>query len=83
MNPAKYIITDPVICHGKPTFKGTRIMVYQILQLLAQGITADEITGKNYYPQLTSRHIKAALQYAADVSRAGEIIEFSKHEAFA
>src|SRR5438876_9145636 len=39
----KYIIADPLICHGKPTFKGTRIMVWQVLDALARGETWDEI----------------------------------------
>jgi uncharacterized protein (DUF433 family) len=39
----EYIVADPEICHGKPTFKGTRIMVWQILDELAHGMTPDEI----------------------------------------
>ena len=31
----QYIVTDPEICHGKPTFKGTRIMVWQVLDDVA------------------------------------------------
>jgi len=38
-----YIVADPRICHGKPTFKGTRIMVWQVLDELAHGMTAKEI----------------------------------------
>ena len=33
----KYIVADPNICHGKPTFKGTRIMVWQVFEHLALG----------------------------------------------
>src|SRR6059058_5634738 len=33
----QYIVADPEICHGKPTFKGTRIMVWQILDDVADG----------------------------------------------
>ncbi|MBI3242049.1 MAG: DUF433 domain-containing protein [Chloroflexi bacterium] len=25
----RYVVTDPEICHGKPTFRGTRILVSQ------------------------------------------------------
>lgn len=32
-----HIVADPAICHGKPTFKGTRIMVWQLFEHLAQG----------------------------------------------
>jgi uncharacterized protein (DUF433 family) len=39
----QYIVADPKICHGKPTFKGTRIMVWQILDELAHGMTPGEI----------------------------------------
>ena len=28
----KYIVADPEICHGKPTYKGTRVMVWQVLE---------------------------------------------------
>ena len=39
----EHIVADPLICHGKPTFKGTRIMVWQVLDALARGETWDEI----------------------------------------
>ena len=37
------IVADPLICHGKPTYKGTRIMVWQILQDLARGESVREV----------------------------------------
>jgi len=39
----KYIVADPEICHGKPTFRGTRIMVWQVLEMVAEGMPWDEI----------------------------------------
>lgn len=39
----EYIVTDPDICHGKPTFRGTRIMVKQVLDMVAQGAAWDQI----------------------------------------
>src|SRR5512136_1531837 len=33
----RYIVADPAICHGKPTFRGTRIMVWQVLEMVAEG----------------------------------------------
>jgi hypothetical protein len=33
----EHIVADPLICHGKPTFKGTRIMVWQVLDDVADG----------------------------------------------
>lgn len=39
----RYIVADPEICHGKPTFKGTRIMVWQVLDDVAEGRSWDFI----------------------------------------
>src|SRR5713226_9415400 len=39
----EHIVADPLICHGKPTFRGTRIMVWQILDELAHGMSPAEI----------------------------------------
>ena len=61
----RYISVNPEICHGKPCFKGTRIMVYLILDLLEAGATIEEI--REAYPDLTPEHVKATLHYAARV----------------
>ncbi len=37
------MVVDPEICHGKPTFLGTRIMVAQVLKQVARGMPWDEI----------------------------------------
>ena len=57
------IITDPKILVGKPVIKGTRIPVYLVLNLVANGMTAKQIIED--YPDLTEADIKAAIQYAA------------------
>jgi len=62
----KYIVADPEICHGKPTFKGTRIMVYLVLEMLEAGAPVKEIL--EAYPFLTKEHIQAALDFAAKVA---------------
>ena len=38
----RFIVTDPDICHGKPTFRGTRIMVWQVLEQVANGMAWEE-----------------------------------------
>ena len=68
----KYIIADPNICHGKPTFKGTRIMVWQILDLLKMGQTKKEIISD--FPDLKQEHIKAALDYASSLTKEGYVV---------
>ncbi|MGA2177296.1 MAG: DUF433 domain-containing protein [Verrucomicrobiota bacterium] len=38
----RFIVADPAICHGKPTFKGTRVMVWQLFEHLALGEPLEE-----------------------------------------
>ena len=40
-----YIVSDPRICHGKLTFRGTRILVKDVLDQVASGKDWDEIIG--------------------------------------
>ena len=61
----QYIHADPKICFGKPVFQGTRIPVHIILDLLESGILSQEIVSRDYYPQLSVKHIQAALHYAS------------------
>lgn len=63
----KYIVADPEICHGKPTFKGTRIMVWQILDMLSAG--EDEKDIKEAFPKISKKHIQAALEYAGSLTK--------------
>jgi uncharacterized protein (DUF433 family) len=39
----EFIVADPAICHGKPTYRGTRIMVWQVLAMLERGESWDYI----------------------------------------
>ena len=39
----EFIVADPAICHGKPTYKGTRVMVWQVLAMLERGESWDYI----------------------------------------
>ena len=68
----KYIVADPEICHGKPTFKGTRIMVWQVLELLKAEQTNKQIISD--FPSLTVDHIKAALSYASSLTKEGYVV---------
>ncbi len=73
---SKFIVADSEICHGKPTFKGTRIMVWQVLEMLEAGMPVKEITASFITP-LTKEHIKAALHYAADLTRGRDNVTVS------
>ena len=39
----EHIVADPKVCHGKPTFKGTRVMVFQVLEQVACGTPWERI----------------------------------------
>jgi len=39
----RHVVSDPQICHGSPTFVGTRIMVDQVLDMVATGTSWEEI----------------------------------------
>ena len=56
---------NPAICSGKPVNRGTRIMVRNILGMVAGGYAAGRIIES--YPELTRDDVAAALEYAARV----------------
>lgn len=39
----RYVVADPDICHGKPTFRGTRILVADVLEQVADGLAWETI----------------------------------------
>ena len=59
------ISVDPEICSGKPCIHGTRIMVKNILGMIAGGYTIEKVLGA--YPELTREDVIAALDYASQV----------------
>ncbi|MBI4710163.1 MAG: DUF433 domain-containing protein [Nitrospirae bacterium] len=67
MNWRDRITVDPLICHGKACIKGTRIMISVILENLAEDVSETEILKS--YPSLSIEDIKAAIAYAAELSR--------------
>jgi uncharacterized protein (DUF433 family) len=66
------IVTDPTICHGKPCIRGHRIWVSLIVDLLADGMTNEEILAQ--YPGLEVDDIRACIAYAAEMTRERVIV---------
>ena len=56
------ITINPNVCHGKPTIRGSRMMVATILELLASGMSYEEILED--YPYLVQEDIFSCLRYA-------------------
>ena len=65
------IAIDRHVCFGRPTVRGTRVWVGIVLDLLADGMTADEILHE--YPSLTLDDIQACLTYGASLSRSRHV----------
>jgi len=63
-NYQKYITIDPNIRSGKPIIRGMRITVYDILDMLSDGMKFNEIIED--FPEVTEDDIYAVLSYAAD-----------------
>ena len=61
------ITINPDICHGKPTIRNSRLMVVTILELLASGMTHQEILED--YPNLELVDIQACLNYAIHLAQ--------------
>jgi uncharacterized protein (DUF433 family) len=63
----KRISIDPRVCFGRPVVRGTRIWVSLIVDNLADGIAEAELLAA--YPQLVPEDIRAALAFAAEMTR--------------
>jgi uncharacterized protein (DUF433 family) len=61
------ITTDPAICHGQPVVRGLRYPVESMLELLASGMTHEEILAD--YPDLVNEDLLACLAYAVQLAQ--------------
>jgi uncharacterized protein (DUF433 family) len=66
------ITVDPDVLVGKPVIRGTRVPVYLIVELVANGMTAKEILKE--YPRLKEADIKASLLYASKLIESEVIV---------
>jgi uncharacterized protein (DUF433 family) len=58
--PGRYIVADPNICHGKPTFRGTRILVSDVLEQVESGLAWETII-EEWHGSLTKEAIAEAV----------------------
>ncbi|MEQ8799162.1 MAG: DUF433 domain-containing protein [Salinisphaeraceae bacterium] len=66
MSEIHRITIDPAQCGGRPCIRGQRVRVKDVLEMLASGMSRDEILAD--YPYLETEDISAALEYAAKQS---------------
>src|SRR2546430_647864 len=60
----RHIVADPLICHGQPTFKGTRIMVWQVLDDVAEGHSWDFICNVRWEGRIALAAVAEAVKLA-------------------
>ena len=60
----RYIVTDPNICHGKPTFRGTRVLVGDVLDQVANGMAWETIVDQ-WNDSISKDAIREAVQLAS------------------
>ena len=60
------IAVDPRVHFGKPCVAGSRIPVQNVLELVRDGCSFDQIRA-DYYPELAGEDIRACIQYAMDL----------------
>jgi uncharacterized protein (DUF433 family) len=60
----RYIVTDPDVCHGQPTFRGTRILVSDVLEQVANGMAWETII-EEWHGNIAREAIAEAIQLAS------------------
>ena len=60
----RHIVTDPRICHGQPTFRGTRVRVQDVLDQIANGMAWETII-EEWNGSVTVDAIREAVQLAS------------------
>jgi len=60
----RYIVADPKICHGRPTFRGTRVLVADVLEQVAAGMAWDSIIDE-WNGSISKEAIREAVQLAS------------------
>lgn len=61
----RHIVADPRVCHGKPVFRGTRVLVSDVLEQVATGMAWETII-EEWHESITKEAIKEAVQLASE-----------------
>jgi len=60
----RFIVADPEVCHGQPTFRGTRVLVADVLEQVARGLDWETII-EEWHGSITPEAIAEAVHLAA------------------
>lgn len=72
MNCFERITTDPKVMYGRPSIRNMRFTVSQMLELVAGGMTFEEILAD--YPYIKLEDIQACLYFAAKIADTKQIL---------
>ena len=72
MNYLERITIDPKVMHGKPSIRNMRFTVVQMLELIAGGMSFQEILDD--FPYLEKEDIQACLNYAVKIAGTKQIL---------
>jgi len=64
----RYVVADPAVCHGQPTFCGTRILVADVMEQVAAGIAWETIM-EEWRGDVSPDAIAEAVQLASQAFR--------------
>ena len=77
INLKNRITTNKNICNGRPVIRNMRFTVSQMLELIASGMTFDEIL--NDYPYIEREDIFACLKYASFIANNKSIVVYNDY----
>lgn len=75
MDWREHIELNPEVLVGKPVLKGTRLSVEHVLEMLASGVSEEEILAN--HPRLSLDGVRACLAYASELVRAERVFPLS------
>ncbi len=76
----RYIVLDPRVCHGKPTFRGTRVLVSDVLQMVTDGMAWEAII-EEWHNSISKDAIGEAVKLPSAINGGASICQSSKSKA--
>ncbi|HEX8522703.1 MAG TPA: DUF433 domain-containing protein [Tepidisphaeraceae bacterium] len=68
----RYIVSDPAVCHGRMTFRGTRIFVDDVIEQVAEGMVFESIS-ESWGGKVRKEAIAEAIRLAHEALREGKL----------
>ena len=71
----RFVVSDPAVCHGRPTFRGTRVFVSDVLDDVARGMAWEAII-ERWHGSVSKEAIAEAVRLAREalLNHADELV---------